>query len=161
LWFHEKRTLLLLPVESTPSDSSQFSSAGSGEKPHLVRILLTAITQNVIAICEARSAIRAYFYFDFRDLKKQTCLELPLSAFIQDTKVALDSRVRRDGTLNECLRGKVIIMDALDECPNSSRIPSPRNHVCRLLLKCGANVVQKDDEGTSPLRLSRHKDTMK
>jgi hypothetical protein len=36
-----------------------------------------------MAVCEAGSGIMAYFYFDFRDLKKQSCRDLLLSLVSQ------------------------------------------------------------------------------
>ena len=36
-----------------------------------------------MAVCETGSAFIAYFYFDFKDLKKQTCRDLLLSLVSQ------------------------------------------------------------------------------
>ena len=110
-----------------------------------------------MAICEAGSAIMAYFYFDFRDLDKRSCHDLLRSLVSQ-----LSTRSSRccdilhrayvtheDGTrqpsddiLKECLKEMLrlpgqgpifIILDALDECPDSSGFPSPRDEVLQLV----------------------------
>ena len=110
-----------------------------------------------MAICEAGSAIMAYFYFDFRDLNKQSCHDLLLSLVTQLSTRSSPScdilhriyethekgaRQPSDETLKECLKEMLrlpgqgpifIVLDALDECPNSSGIPSPRNEVLQLV----------------------------
>jgi hypothetical protein len=110
-----------------------------------------------LALCETRSAIVAYFYFDFRDLNKQTCHDLLRSLIFQlstDSSPCCDILHRiykghKDGTqqpsdeiLKECLKemlrllaqGQVfIVLDALDECPDSSGIPPPRSEVLQLM----------------------------
>ena len=99
----------------------------------------------------------AYYYFDFRDLKKQTCHDLLLSllsqlstrsspccAILHCVYKAHDDGARQpsDDTLKECLKevlrllgqGPIfIVLDALDECPDSSGFPSPRNEVLQLV----------------------------
>jgi len=110
-----------------------------------------------MAVCEAGSAIMAYFYFDFRDLNKQSCHDLLLSLVSQlSTRSSpycdilhrvyetheCGSRQPSDDTLKECLKemlrlpgqGQIfIVLDALDECPDSSGIPSPRSVVLQLV----------------------------
>ena len=110
-----------------------------------------------MAECETGYAINAYFYFDFKDLKKQTCRDLLLSLVSQlsarsSSCCAILHRVYKahdkgtqqpsDDTLKECLKemlkapgqGSIfIILDALDECPESPGIPSPRSEVLRLV----------------------------
>ena len=110
-----------------------------------------------MALCEAGSAILAYFYFDFRDLNKQTCHDLLRSLVFQlstDSSPCCDILHRvyeahKDGTqqpsddiLKECLKemlrllahGRIfIVLDALDECPDSAGIPSPRDEVLQLV----------------------------
>ena len=95
----------------------------------------------------------AYFYFDFRDVDKQRLSNLLPSLLIQlsarsDPCCDLLSRlysshdrgVRNpsDRAMVECLKEMLtleaqgptyIIMDALDECPITSTIPSPREEV--------------------------------
>jgi hypothetical protein len=99
----------------------------------------------------------AYFYFDFRDLKKQSCHDLLLSLVSQlSTRSSpccdilhrvyeaheRGSRQPSDDTLKECFREMLrlpgrgpifIVLDALDECPDSSGIPSPRDEVLQLV----------------------------
>ena len=70
----------------------------------------SSVIQDIMAVCETGSAIMAYFYFDFKDLRKQTCHDLLLSLVSQLStrsspccdilhrvykahKMALDSRV--------------------------------------------------------------------
>ena len=110
-----------------------------------------------MAVCEAGSAIMAYFYFDFRDINKKTCHDLLLSLVFQfSTRSSPCCEILHrvyethengtqqpsDNTLKECLkkmlrllaRGPIfIIMDALDECPDSSGFPSPRYEVLQLV----------------------------
>jgi hypothetical protein len=116
----------------------------------------SSIIQDIVAICEAGSAILAYFYFDFRDLDKQTCHHLLLSLVSQlstrSTRCDILHRVYEtheegtqqpsDDTLKECLiemlslpgqRPIFIVLDALDECPDSSGFPSPRDEVLQLV----------------------------
>ena len=95
----------------------------------------------------------AYFYFDFRDLDKQKLSNLLPSLLIQlsarsdpccDILSRLYSSHDRgvqkpsDRAMIECLKEMLnreaqgptyIIMDALDECPATSTIPSPREEV--------------------------------
>jgi hypothetical protein len=99
----------------------------------------------------------AYFYFDFRDVDKQSLRDLLPSLLIQlsarsdpccDVLSRLysshDRGVRKpsDRTMVECLKEMLtleaqgptyIIMDALDECPITSTIPSPREEVLELV----------------------------
>jgi hypothetical protein len=99
----------------------------------------------------------AYFYFDFRDLNKQSCHDLLLSLVSQLSsssspycdilhrvyaRLQDGARQPSDDSLKECLmemlrlpgQGPIfIVLDALDECPASSGIPSPRGEVLRLV----------------------------
>ena len=110
-----------------------------------------------MAECETGSAIMAYFYFDFKDLKKQTCHDLLLSLVSQLSARSspccnilhrvyeaheAGSRQPSDDTLRECLiqmltlpgQGPLfIVLDALDECPDSSGLPPPRSEVLQLV----------------------------
>jgi hypothetical protein len=98
-----------------------------------------------------------YFYCDFRDEDKQNCRNLLLSIISQlcaqsdiccDTLsriyLAHDKGARKpsDETLTRCLTEMVslpaqvpiyIIVDALDECPNDSGLPTPREEVLDLV----------------------------
>ena len=110
-----------------------------------------------MTVCETGSAIMAYFYFDFKDLRKQTCRDLLLSLVSQlSTRSSLccdilnhvyedhDNGTRQptDDTLKECLKqmlrlpgqGRIfMVLDALDECPDSFTFPSPRDEVLQLV----------------------------
>ena len=99
----------------------------------------------------------AYFYFDSKDLNKQTSHDLLRSLVFQ---LSIRSspcgdilhhiyKTHENGTqqptddaLKECLKEMLrlpgqgpifIILDALDECPESLGIPSPRNEVLQLV----------------------------
>ena len=98
-----------------------------------------------------------YFYFDFRALNKQTCHDLLRSLVFQLSTWSIScsdilhrvyethengAQQPSDGTLKACLKEMLrlladgrtfIILDALDECPNSSGIPSPRDEVLQLV----------------------------
>ena len=117
----------------------------------------SSIIQDIMAECETGYAIMAYFYFDFKDVKKQTCRDLLLSLVSQLSTCsssccnilhrvyeAHDKGTRQpsDDTLKECLKQLLrlsgqrpifIILDALDECPDSSGFPPPRSEVLQLL----------------------------
>ena len=99
----------------------------------------------------------AYFYFDFRDVDKQARRNLLLSLLVQlsnrsdaycDVLSHLykthdnGTRQASDKALMECLqemlalpsKGPVyLILDALDECPDTSDVPSPREQVLDLV----------------------------
>ena len=101
----------------------------------------------------AGKASLAYFYFDFRDIDKQKLHNLLPSLLIQlsarsdlcyDILSQLYSLHDRgvqqpsDRAMVECLKEMLtleaqgptyIILDALDECPTTSTIPSPREEV--------------------------------
>ena len=112
-----------------------------------------------MAVCETGSAAIAYFYFDFKDLKKQTCRDLLLSlisqlctcsspccAILHRIYEAHDKGTRQpsDDTLKECLKQMLtlpgqcpifIVLDALDECPVSSGLPPPRTEVLQFVVE--------------------------
>src|SRR6266567_4093698 len=113
----------------------------------------SAIIQEVQSMDAAGLATMAYYYFDFRDAKKQDCYGL-LSSIVSQlsaesgscynvlSKLYSDNgRGMREpdiGALKKCLadmlslpgQGQIyIIVDALDECPNSSGTPSAREDV--------------------------------
>jgi hypothetical protein len=100
--------------------------------------------------------LTAYFYFDFRDAKKQHLNDLLSSLLIQlssqsDPCCDILSRLYKahdegtqqpsDRDLTRCLKQMLtpdqcpiyLIMDALDESPNTSGIPSPREMVLQLV----------------------------
>ena len=108
-------------------------------------------------MCDAGQASMAYFYFDFRDIKKQHWRDLVNSLLTQlstqsspcfDTLSRLYSHHKEgaqqpnDDALKRCLIEMLtlrdhhpiyLIMDALDECPDTSQVPSPRNRVLQVL----------------------------
>ena len=99
----------------------------------------------------------AYFYFDFRNANKQGLHDLisslltqlsarpgPCNDILSDLYLSHDSGKNQpsDSSLAECLKKVValpdqppvyLIIDALDESPNTSGISSPREIVLRLL----------------------------
>ena len=99
----------------------------------------------------------AYFYFDFRDTNKQNRRELLPSLVTQLSSrsdhffdilyllyLAHDNGAQKpsEDALIQCLKKMLtlpdqhpvyIIIDALDECPNMSGMPSPREQVLDLL----------------------------
>ena len=102
-------------------------------------------------------ATMAYYYFDFRDVKKQDCYGL-LSSLISQLSAESDScynilsRLYSDNSrgirrpdkdaLKDCMmemlglpgQGPIyIVVDALDECPNFPGRPSARDEVLELI----------------------------
>jgi len=117
----------------------------------------SAIIQDFERIHAARSAIMVYHYFDFRDVKKQDCYGL-LSSLISQVSAGSDSfyqvfyqlysnhagGMQKPATnaLTKCLKDMLsqprqgpifIVIDGLDECPNSSGMPSVRSKVLELI----------------------------
>jgi hypothetical protein len=114
----------------------------------------------------ADQASIAYFYFDFRDINKQHWRDLVPSLLTQlstqsDPCCDILSRLYsdhgdgaqqpNDGALKLCLmemltvrdgRPIYLIMDALDECPDTSEIPSPRNRVLQLLEELASRQIR-------------------
>ena len=106
-----------------------------------------------MALCDDGKASLAYFYFDFRDIDKQNLRNLLPSLLIQlsaqsdpccDVLSRLYSAHNRgvkkpsDLAMMECLKEMLtheaqgptyIVMDALDECPTTFGVPSPREDV--------------------------------
>jgi hypothetical protein len=142
--------------------------SGLWEKRHLVCLSLppsfrslffasSSVIEDIMAVCETGSAVMAYFYFDFKDLKKQTCHDLLLSlvsqlsirsspccGILNRIYEAHDKGTRqpRDDSLKECLKQMLglpgqrpifIVLDALDECPDTSGLPPPRSEVLQLV----------------------------
>ena len=110
-----------------------------------------------MAVCETGSAVIAYFCFDFKDLRKQTCRDMLLSlvsqlstrsspccAILHRVYEAHDNGTQQpsDDVLKECLKQMLtqpgqcpifIVLDALDECPLSSGLPPPRTEVLQFV----------------------------
>jgi hypothetical protein len=123
----------------------------------LILLPSSEIIEDIMTQREAGSAIAAYFYCDFRDEDKQNCRKLILSIISQlcaqsDLCCNALSRIYSthdngarnpsDETLTKCLTEMVslplqapiyIILDALDECPNNSGMPTPREEVLDLV----------------------------
>jgi hypothetical protein len=127
-------------------------------RPRLfIAAVRSAIIQDIDRMRAVGLATMAYYYFDFRDVKKQDCYGL-LSSLVSQLSAESDSCYNilsqlysdnMNGTrepdidsLKECMRDMLnlpgqgpvyIIVDALDECPNSSGTPSAREEVLELI----------------------------
>ncbi|KAF8268320.1 ankyrin repeat-containing domain protein [Lactarius quietus] len=128
-----------------------YGKPGSGKS-----VICSSVIQGITGVCKTGSAIMAYFYFDFRDVSKQTCHDLLRSLVFQlstHSNPCCDILHRmykehKDGTqqpsdvtLKECLKemlrllshGPVfIVLDAIDECPDSGFLSS-RSEVLQLV----------------------------
>jgi hypothetical protein len=117
----------------------------------------STIIEEVQAICDTGQASMAYFYFDFRNANKQGLRNLvsslltqlsahssPRCDILSDLYVVHDRGKKQpsDSALIKCLKDMLtlsdqrpiyLVMDALDESPNSSGIPSAREEVLQLL----------------------------
>jgi hypothetical protein len=117
----------------------------------------STVIQVIEAMCEAGNASMAYFYFDFRDANKQRLRDLLSSLLTQLSAHSgprcdilsnlysahdLGKKQPSDSILAECLKKMLtisdqhptyLIIDALDESPSTSGIPSPRETVLQLL----------------------------
>jgi hypothetical protein len=117
----------------------------------------SAIIQNIEAMHSAGLTIMAYYYFDFRDVKKQDCYGL-LSSLILQLSAESDScfdilsqlysghgrgiRKPNIDALKKCMTDMFhlpghasiyIVVDALDECPNFPGRQSARGEVLGLI----------------------------
>ncbi|KAI0277796.1 hypothetical protein BGY98DRAFT_1078926 [Russula aff. rugulosa BPL654] len=125
---------------------------GSGKS-----VLCSTIIQDIIALRDNRLASVAYFYFDFRDISKQNRRDLLPSLITQLSdqshrhcdilnhlylKHKSGAHKPSEDELIQCLKDMVtlpdqqpvyLIIDALDECPDTSGLPSPREQVIDLL----------------------------
>src|SRR5882762_2692977 len=117
----------------------------------------STVIEDIKALCKADQASMAFFYFDFRNANKQSLRDLIPSLL---TQLSAPSSARcdilsklysdhddgknqpSDRVLTKCLedilslpdqRPIYLIMDALDECPITSGIPSARERVLQLL----------------------------
>jgi hypothetical protein len=119
----------------------------------------SSIIEDLQVIQKAGLASLAYYYFDFKDSDKQDLRGLLSSLLLQLTARSntfhdilnqlyeerdKGSRQASESDLIECLRKmfahpgqcKVyIIVDALDECPNNSGMPTSREKVLKLFVK--------------------------
>jgi hypothetical protein len=128
-----------------------------GIRDKFILQLSSAIIQDIEGLRAAGLATMAYYYFDFRDVKKQDLHGL-LSSLLSQLSVQSDpcyevlSRLYSDNasgaakpdslTLIECITDMLglpglgpvyIIIDALDECPDTSGTPSSREDVLELV----------------------------
>jgi hypothetical protein len=123
----------------------------------LTSLVSSTVIKDIEAVCKAGNASMAYFYFDFRDANKQGFRDLltslltqlcacsgPCCDILSDLYLAHDKGKNQpsDSSLAECLKKMVtlpdqppihLIIDALDESPNTSGIPSPREMVLQLV----------------------------
>jgi len=116
-------------------------------------LISSAIIEDIKHMRESRSALVAYYYFDFKDAAKRDIRGLLTSLLLQlvddsDRCWDLLSQLHKachDGSkqpselaLTQCLKSMLdlpgqlptyIIIDALDECPNTTGTPSAREQV--------------------------------
>jgi hypothetical protein len=117
----------------------------------------STIIEEITRMSEAGLASIANFYFDFRDSAKQD-VRGALSSLLTQLSAQSDARcdvlerlykVHNTGSkepsedaLRECLKNMLaiqdqgpifLIFDAIDECPNSTGTPSPRENVLELI----------------------------
>ena len=117
----------------------------------------STIIQEIWDVCQAGLATLAFFYFDFRDDSKQNLRSLLSSLLVQLSNRSHSfstilsgfysahddgSRQPSEATLIKCLKdmlklpgqGEIyIVVDALDECPNVSGYPTPREKVLKTM----------------------------
>lgn len=120
-------------------------------------MISSTVVEDIAVTHKAGLASIALFYFDFKDTSKQgargafSSLVIQLAAqsdayskILSDLYSIHDSGSKQpsDDALRECLRGMLelqeqgpifIIFDGLDECPNNSGTPSPRENVLDLV----------------------------
>ena len=123
----------------------------------LMPLTSSTIIQHIVSFSKGGRASVAYFYFDFQDENKKHHHNLMPSLLVQFAARSVsccniisrlyseneDGMVQpSDEDLKNCLIDMLsvspehpmyIIMDALDECPNSSGVRSPRGHVLRFV----------------------------
>ena len=119
--------------------------------------LSSAVIEDIKDMQKDRSTLVAYYYFDFKDVAKRDLRGLLSSLLTQlsdgsdrcwDTLSQLYTNCRdgseqpSEAALRQCLRnmlelpGQVpiyIVVDAVDECPNTTGTPSPREKVLEFL----------------------------
>ena len=122
-------------------------------------LISSTVIEDIKALCDAGQGSIAYFYFDFRNANKQSLRDLLPSLL---TQISARSSRRcdilsklysahddgkhqpSDSILTKCLQDMLslpdqrpiyLIMDALDESPITSGIPSAREKVLQLLKK--------------------------
>jgi hypothetical protein len=127
----------------------------------LIKHIRSAIVQDIKGMLAAGLVTMAYYYFDFRDIKKQDCYGLLSSLVLQlsaesDSCFNILSHLYSDhgrgmekpdiDALNKCMTDMLslpgqapvyIIVDAVDECPNFPGRPSARGEVLELIEDLG------------------------
>jgi len=122
-------------------------------------LLRSAIIQDIKAISESGLAHMAFFFFDFKDTRKQDARGLLSSVIVQLSNrsqsfyhILFDfysahqkgSQQPSIGALTKCLEDMIktpgdvpiyLILDAVDECPNTKGIVSSRRQVLELVEK--------------------------
>ena len=117
----------------------------------------SAVVEDIERMHAAGLATMAYYYFDFRDVKKQDCYGLLSSlvsqlSFESDSCFSILSQLYSDhgcgmrkpdiDRLKKCMTDMLsppgqapiyVIVDALDECPNFPGRPSAREEVLKLI----------------------------
>jgi hypothetical protein len=137
-------------VQEKVSCGARFSPASGIENSYWIS---SAIIEDLKNTREARPALIAYYYFDFKDASKRDVRGLLASLLFQlsdDSDRCRDvlyklytscydgSKQPSDVALAECLKTMLelpeqlptfLIIDALDECPNTTGTPSAREEV--------------------------------
>ena len=127
----------------------------------LISLISSTVIEDIEALCDTGQASMAYFYFDFRNANKQSLRDL-LPSLLTQLSARSGSRCDilsklysvhdngknqpSDRVLTKCLQDMLslpdpdpdqspiyLIMDALDESPITSGIPSARERVLELL----------------------------
>jgi hypothetical protein len=119
-------------------------------------LISSTIIRDIWSMCQTGLVNLAFFYFDHRDATKQdarsllSCLLVQLSnqsdrfcKVLSTLYMAHDRGFRQPGEeeLMQCLRDMIsqgespvyIVIDALDECPDSSGLASPRAEVLEII----------------------------
>ena len=123
----------------------------------LLNTTSSAIIQDIERASNRGSAHLAYFFFDFKDSRKQDARAFLSSVLVQLSNQSINfcnillefysahqhgSQQPRDSALIECLEKMLkvpcnvpiyMIVDALDECPDTSGVQSPREKVLALV----------------------------
>ena len=169
LWVRGNRTLLKLslpsclltrspilqPVQGKASCGAQFLARFCDIE--FIFWISSAIIEDIKNMQEARQALIAFYYFDFKDASKRDVRGLLASLLFQlsnDSDLCWDvlyklytsckdgSEQPSDATLARCLKSMpelpgqlptFLIIDALDECPNTAGTPSAREEVLDFL----------------------------
>lgn len=152
-WFFQGNTFK--QWKSTGSLLWIHGKPGSGKS-----VLCSAIIEDISAMCKADLASMAFFYCDFKDNYKQSRVDMipsllnQLSARSESSDRCCDILSRLYSTYNrgaqmpsgsvltECLKEMLslpgqnpvyIIIDAIDECPDTPGVPSPREDTLELV----------------------------